>query len=253
MKERTLLIGNGTVAAGIAKALLSGNIPVMLVTPDMAASGVTDDPSPLFEVRTETRISHCTGSAGNFQVLLSSPQDITPLTFANIVIAEGGIQSPLFSLYGLRASPTVLSLSGIQDVLASPLASEHALTPGKTAVFIVGLAGESYPHMVETAMESCLKLQANLGMKTIILTRNLKVGAPGLEALYRKTRDAGVVYIKFSDTLPTFRQDAGGKVQIAFVDDITRIQFTLQADMTVNCTFQIAREIGRDLIFTAPD
>jgi quinone-modifying oxidoreductase, subunit QmoB len=233
LKERTLLIGNGTVAAGIAKALLSGNIPVMLVTPDMAASGVTDDPSPLFEVRTETRVSQCTGSAGNFQVTLSSPQDSAPLTFANIVIAEDGIQNPLFSLYGLSASPTVLSLSGIQTVLASPPASEHFLSAGKNAVFIVGLAMDGYPHAVETAMESCLKLQTQMGMKTMILTRNLKVGAPGLEALYRKTREAGVVYVKFSDALPDFQQDAEGKVQIAFLDEIMRIPFTLQADLTV--------------------
>ena len=233
MKERTLLLGNGPVAWGIAKALLSGNVPVVLVTPDTATSVDTDDPSPLFEVRTETRVSHCTGSAGNFQVILSSPHDTPPLTFANIVIAEDGIQSPLFSLYGLSASPTVLSLSGIRNILASPLASGQALTPGKTAVFIVGLAGESYPHMVETAMESCLKLQKNLGMKTIILTRNLKVGASGLEALYRQTREAGVVYVKFSDTLPTFQQDVEGKVNIAFVDDITRMPFTAEADITV--------------------
>ncbi len=233
MKERTLLIGNGIVASGIAKALLSADIPVMLATPDTAASADMDDPSPLFEVRTQSRVCHCTGSAGNFQVMLGPPHGSTPLTFAHIVIAEDGMHNPLFSLYGLSACHSVLSLSEIQKVLDSPRTSEQALSEGKTAVFIVGLARESYPHVLETAMESCLKLQTALGLKTVILTRNLKVGAPGLEALYRKTRDAGVVYFKFSDVLPTFRQDAGGKVQIAFVDDITRMPFTLQADMTV--------------------
>jgi quinone-modifying oxidoreductase, subunit QmoB len=233
LKERTLILGNGPVASGIAKALLSANIPVMQATPEPAASADMDDPSPLFEVRTETRISHCSGSAGNFQVMLSPPHGSPPLTFANIVIAEDGMQSPLFSLYGLSACPTVLSLSEIQKVLSSPPASEHTLTSGQTAVFMVGLAGESYPHVLEAAMASCLKLQAEMGLKTMILTRNLKVGAPGLEALYRKTRDAGVVYVKFSDALPTFQQDAEGKVLIAFVDDITQMPFTVIADVTV--------------------
>jgi len=205
----------------------------MLVTRDTTTSMDTDDPAPLIEVRTETRISQCTGSAGNFQVILSHPQGSNPLTFANIVIAEDSIQSPLFSLYGLSASPTVLSLSGIRKVLASAPASGQALSSGKTAVFIVGLATESYPHMFETAMESCLKLQTQMGMKTMILTRNLKVGASGMEALYRQTREAGVVYVKFSDALPTFLQDAEGNVSIVFMDEITRMPFTLQADMTV--------------------
>ncbi len=233
MKERTLIIGNGPVASGIAKALLSANIPVMLATPDTTASVNTDAPAPLFEVRTETRVSHCTGSAGDFQVMLSRPNGSTPLTVAHIVIAEDAIQSPLFSLYGLSPCPTVLSLSEIREVLDSPSASGQVPSPGKTAVFIVGLARESYPHLVETAMESCLMLQTKLGMKTMILTRNLKVGASGLEALYRRTREAGVIYFKFSDALPSFQQDADGKVRIAFTDEITQIPFTLQADLTV--------------------
>jgi coenzyme F420-reducing hydrogenase delta subunit/Pyruvate/2-oxoacid:ferredoxin oxidoreductase delta subunit len=231
LKERTLLIGNGPVASGIAKALLSKNIPVMQVTP--SPSVIPDDPAPLLEVRTETRVIHCTGSAGNFKVILSQPNGSPPLLFANIVIAEEGISSPLFSLYGLRASPTVQSISEIRKDPASPLASEYALTAGKTAVFIAGLASEGYPHMLETAMESCLKLQTELGMKTMILTRNLKVGASGLEALYRKTRQAGVGYFKFSDALPAFQQDADGNVQIAFMDEITRMPFTVHADFTV--------------------
>lgn len=233
MKERTLLIGNGPVASGIAKELLSQNIPVMQVTPDAAASVIPDDPAHLLEVRPNTRVSHCTGSAGNFQVTLSHPHGSPLLLFANIVIAEEGISSPHFSLYGLSASPTVLSLSELRKDLASPLASENALSAGKTAVFIAGLASESYPHVLETAMESCLKLQTKLGMKTMILTRNLKVGASGLETLYRKSREAGVVFVKFSDALPAFQQDTDGTVQIAFTDEITRMPFTVQADITV--------------------
>ena len=121
----------------------------MLATPDTAASADADDQAPLLEVRTETRISHCTGSAGNFQVILSHAHGSTLKTFANIVIAEDGMQSPLFSLYELSASPTVLSLSEIQKSLSSPLAPEYALLPGQTAAFIVGLAVK--------AIRMCLK------------------------------------------------------------------------------------------------
>lgn len=231
MKERTLLIGNGPVASGIADALLSADIPVMLATSDTAVSGDMGNPSPLFEIRTETHVSRCTGSAGNFQIILSQPPGSAPLTFANIVIAVDGFLKPNFPLYGLSASPTVLSLSEIRKAFGTPPAP--GLSTGKTAVFLIGLADDGYPHDTEIAMACCLKLQKEQGMKTMILTRNLKVGATGLEALYRRTRDAGVAYIKFSDTLPAFQQDAAGKVRITFTDDITRMPFTLQADLTV--------------------
>ena len=233
MNERTLLLGNGPVALGIAKALVSENSPVMLATPDASAAAVMNDPAPLFDVSTETRVHHCTGTAGNFQVVLSRPHGSTALTFANIVIAEDGIQSPFFSLYGLSPCPTVVSLSEIRKRLDLPPAPGSAPVVGNTAVFIVGLAKESCPHVLETAMESCLELQTKMGMKTMILTRNLKVGASGMEALYRKTRDAGVGFVKFTDTLPTFQQDAAGKVNIVFMDDITRLPFTVEADLTV--------------------
>jgi coenzyme F420-reducing hydrogenase delta subunit/Pyruvate/2-oxoacid:ferredoxin oxidoreductase delta subunit len=257
LTERTLLLGNGPLASGIAKTLLSGNIPVMLATPDTAISVSIDTLVPLFETCTETRVTHCTGSAGNFQVVLSGPHGFTSLPFTSIVIAEDAVHSPLFSSYRLSPCPAVLSLSEIRNLLresshtskknGQEAAKVHETKPclqppapcplntlsaGKTAVFIVGLAAESYPHLLETAMDICLMLRST-GMNTMILTRNLKVGASGMEALYRQTREAGVAYVKFSDALPSFHQEPAGNVCISFVDEITQLPFTIDADLTV--------------------
>ncbi len=231
MTERTLLLGNGPVASGIAKKLSAGNIPVLLATPDAAVSTDIDTGRFFFEVRTETQVTHCTGAAGNFQVVLRDTGGSTCLSFANVVITEDATLCPLFSRYGLTPCSTIRSLSDIRKQIDALSATE--LTAGKTAVFIVGLSEESHPHVLETAMESCLKLQASHGMKTFIFTRNLKVGASGLESLYRRTREAGTTYVKFSDLPPTFQQDSAGNVHIAFTDELTQLPFTIDADLTI--------------------
>jgi len=82
-------------------------------------------------------------------------------------------------------------------------------------------------------MRVCLKLQADYKLKTYILTRNLKVGANGLEKLYRETRKAGVVYIKFTVTTPDIMQAEDGRVQFEFADEITGNNLRLTADLTI--------------------
>ena len=60
-------------------------------------------------------------------------------------------------------------------------------------------------------MQFCLRLQVEYKMKIYILTGNLKVAANGLEKMYRDTRDAGVIYIKFTQPariLPSLRMAA---------------------------------------------
>jgi coenzyme F420-reducing hydrogenase delta subunit/Pyruvate/2-oxoacid:ferredoxin oxidoreductase delta subunit len=230
LTERTLLLGNGPVASGIAKTLSAANIPVLLATPETAVSPDIDA-GPFLEVRTATLAAHCTGAVGNFQVVLKDSAGSTSVPFTHIVIAEEPQQIPLFSQYGLTPCSTVRTLSNILNGLDSP--PLMGATAGKTAVFLVGLAEDSHPHLLKAAMESCLKLQSAYGMKTFIFTRNLKVGASGLESLYRQTRDAGTNYMKFTDADPSFQQKPDGTVHISWMDELTQLPFTLDADLTV--------------------
>jgi coenzyme F420-reducing hydrogenase delta subunit/Pyruvate/2-oxoacid:ferredoxin oxidoreductase delta subunit len=65
------------------------------------------------------------------------------------------------------------------------------------------------------------------------LTENLKVASNGLEKLYRRTRDAGVIYIKFTQTRPDIIQLADGSVSIEFIDEVTANRLKLPTDLTI--------------------
>ncbi len=99
--------------------------------------------------------------------------------------------------------------------------------------FSSGIDAESNPVILEEIMQSCLKLQAEHKRKIYILTANLKVAANGLEKMYRDTKDAGVIYIKFTHTRPDIIQAADGSVCIEFTDEITGKLLKLTADLTI--------------------
>ena len=82
-------------------------------------------------------------------------------------------------------------------------------------------------------MRCALKLQQEFNRQTYIFTGNLKVAGNGLEALYRQTKKAGTVYMKFTETMPDIQADENGNVTITYVDEIIRETFKLNPDVTV--------------------
>ena len=76
----------------------------------------------------------------------------------------------------------------------------------KKVVFLTGLVKESTPVIAKEVMLSSLVLQKDHNVQTYILTKNLKVAGDGLESLYRETKEAGTIYIKFTDASPDIHQ-----------------------------------------------
>ena len=136
-------------------------------------------------------------------------------------------------MYGLMPTPKVVRLSQVVGMLGDASFGKRHLLKAKKIVFLNGLAKESNPVIAEAIMRSCLKLQSDLKIKTYILTKNLKVAANGLEVLYRETKKAGSVYIKFTDTIPDIHPQKDGGVKIEFTDEITLKKFRLTPDLTV--------------------
>lgn len=234
MKEKTLLIGNSAVAAGIARSLLSRDIPVTLAIKDQDAGlplrSLIDSAPRLLDIRMNTRVQSCAGTAGDFHIVLDQGDRRSHTDCSCVVIAEDVALTSCISHYGLIPSAHIHTLS---DFSQNCKAGAISLSDIKTAALLLGLAVESHPHIAQVAMETALNLQRERGVNAFIFTRNLKVADFGLETLYRKVRDVGVTFIKFSDISPIFDQQPDGTVDISFTDDITRMPFTLHADMTL--------------------
>ena len=233
MKDKTLIFGNGPCAHYIAEDLLSTGEDIVIATTDKTCDFSPSEHSESIEILTDTRLVSCRGSVGDFRILAARNNKEIKRTVAGVIVAEEDQRKSNFSLYGLKASSCVITLSQAKELLLDSSHKQSIFLKAKKVVFLTGLVKESHPAIAEEIMHSALRLQSDFNLQTYILTANLKVAADGLEALCRETKEAGAVYIKFTDTRPEIHSKSNDSVQIEFVDEITLKKFRLTPDITV--------------------
>ena len=249
-----MILGNSLCALDLAEELLGMGIEVIIVSRDLhcdspsldSKSDKTNKIKP--EILLETRLLSCQGIAGDFKVHLEQNEKEIFRNAANIVIAENYRRESNFSLYNLEPSEDILSLSGVMENLNNRSKGKNLFSKGKKVSFFTGLTHESNPLIHEEIMGSCLKLQSDLGVQTYVFTKNLKVAGEGLDTLYKKTREAGTIYIKLTDTLPEVHQDQNGRRLVAYYDEVTRQKCRSTTDIIVVdetiCSSVYHQEIG---------
>jgi coenzyme F420-reducing hydrogenase delta subunit/Pyruvate/2-oxoacid:ferredoxin oxidoreductase delta subunit len=238
LSGKTLLIGSGECARRIAEAILTRDPDLIIATAGESLGWSTSSTAKnrageWGQVYTNTKIHSCKGTVGDFKVTLECDGAKRIAAVDQIIIAENEQRIPDFSSYGLTRTDKVVALSQLEKQLDQNAKTDSLLAGIKTVVFLVGIATESNPLVFERIMQSCLRLQSEYKLKIYILTGNLKVAANGLEKMYRDTRDAGVIYIKFTQTRPELIQLADGSVTIEFIDEVTGNQLKLPADLTI--------------------
>jgi quinone-modifying oxidoreductase, subunit QmoB len=179
-------------------------------------------------IRETAEATKCRGGMGDFTVSFRQNGKPRRRRAGAVIIAEEGERRPTHEDLGLTLSSGVRPLSEIQtDGLPEPLRGGAG-----SAVFLHGLTWEPPPSAAEAVMDAAMALSRDHGLKTYILTGNLKVARNGLEKRYRKAREAGVVFAKFTGTLPEIRQTSSD-VRITFTDEATREPFSLTPDLVV--------------------
>ena len=233
MNNQTLIIGNGPCADAVAENLLTAGEKIIIATKDDTCNfDGSADPGAL-QILTQMRFVSCKGFVGNFRIHAMQKNQPVTIDARHIIIAEEDQRTPNFSLYGLNESSNVLTLSQIKLLLNNASSEITPLSKIKKVVFLTGIIKESTPIIAKEVMLSSLLLQKDFGLQTYILTKNLKVAGDGLESLYRDTKDAGTIYIKFTDAVPDIHQKEEGPVRIEFFDEITSRNFRLTPDMMV--------------------
>jgi len=237
MLKPVLVIGNGACAGALAETLLQTGADVILasrnVNPDTKTpwepkSRQSKNP----EVHTGTSLVACSGTVGNFKIQLQNGQGRIDRTVSAIIITAENRFRPNFSLYGLTPGQSVLALTEFTRLIGSATPENGRPGNANRIVFFTGLIQESHPVITEKIMRLCLSLQHTYNIQTYVLTGNLKVAAPGLEALYWQSKKAGTVYVKFTRGSPRIRQ-ANGSVTVDFRDEISGHSCELKPDITV--------------------
>ena len=252
MTGKTLLIGSGACARRIAENISSRETDLIVASPGngfglSATSATLDRVEERFELYARTKVESCQGVAGDFRVVFESDGQKRIAAVDKIILAEEEQRIPYFSAYGLTPTDNIWALSQLENRLDDNTAQDYLADAIQTVAFLVGIGTDSNAYTFERVMQSCLRLQALQKHRVYVLTEDLKVAASGLEKLYRTSRDAGVIYIKFTQTQPDIIQLADGSVRIEFIDELTGNRLKLPTDLTIVDEKTLPSEYATDL------
>jgi len=264
LDAKTLVFGHSHEAREIANRLLQHGGEVVVATPagtedrhhfENLGTGIG---SGRCEILPLGNSFSCDGSVGRFGISVHADGHVHTKTASSIVIADTIERSPNYSFYSLGPSAYVVSLSQIMTWIAAGSEAVTAHLAGKRIAFLTGLVEESNPVITEEIMRCALNCQQVFDKQTYLFTRNLKVAANGLEALYRQTKEAGMVYMKFAETIPKIEVSGDGRVVLTYLDEVIRERFQLKPDVTVVDETLQSSALSRDLsyklrIHTGPD
>lgn len=229
LTEKTIIFGSGPSAYRVAENLMADGSEIIIASP----GGTPEIPDALkqAEILDHAHLTACQGVVGAFAFIFDQNGATLTREADYAVIAEETERYPLFEAYGLDSGERAISLSNLIAALDNPEARGQTFDGVNTVAFLTGLGKESHPCNMEAIMDACLHLKSKFpAMRCYVFTENLKVGAWGLEQKYRQTREADVVYIKFTCSQPEIKADESGYV-IHFTDEITSGPCRLTADL----------------------
>jgi len=170
-----------------------------------------------------------TGELGNFRVSLPSVKPGQPLRVGAVVIATEAPTQPVpVDIQG--ASPgTTTNLDGLLHILRS-----KGTLPRKIAILMD--QGIQQDAVRSAQVLSVADRLARHGTRVSIFCEHVRVAAWGLEALYRRVREAGVLVLR--GVTPQTRADTSGGPLIEFTDPITGARCIEQFDLIVSADHQ---------------
>jgi heterodisulfide reductase subunit A-like polyferredoxin len=179
------------------------------------------------EILTQASLLSAAGVTGDFTARLSKGEETIEHKVGAIVVATDFASAVLNENYGLSLADNVLGQGQMDELLDSDAGKQKLAN--KTVAFLVGLAQDGNPLVMERVLKSVLALQEIEGCEAYIYAGDLKVASNGLERMYKESREKGAVYFKLTEK-PNIVDN--GKT-ISFFDTVARRDIEISPDFIV--------------------
>lgn len=228
-----LITGRGPTAAWLVERLQAAGFNSLAVDYDAAPfEGAAGGGS---------RLIHCRGTAGQFQVTLA--QGVTPkakpqvVEVAAIVLADDLVVQPNLAAWRLTPGDQIRFLADASRPAAA-CSADHLM------LFLNDIETHSQTPVTAAMLQAALEAR-QAGASVVFMTGNLKVAGPGLEALSWQARQAGVTFVRFTHTRPAFSRNHTGGLQVNYYDQITGHSHTLTpSQIIVDDTWKPAPDLA---------
>ena len=245
LKPEVLILGGGITGISIAQELAKTGIHVSLVEKGPRLGGKVlelykfhDRPlevpkwmdekiswvknNPQITLYTRTELKHLDGHLGRFQAKIQGPdQTETWLPISAIVVATGySAQQQREDIYSHKR---VVGFPEMEKLISEKTGPSLLWDGKKVEILTYLLDGVNEDIKVDSinAVKQALLLQEAFQCQVAILCKDVKVAADGLERLYRKAREKGVIFFKYED--PPKLSIVNGQIQVD-VKDTAAIQ-----------------------------
>ena len=179
----------------------------------------------------EAKLTGCRGEPGNFTLHLESGEQVFEESAAAVVLACELRSAPLLERYGLTRARNAVSLSGLEQMLASGTGENPGVPlpeQGKQIAFLFGFAQEGDP-LNQRRILTSLRTLDEMGSGTCVYARNLKVADDGLVELAKTDRQLGTVIFKL-DKAPDVSPDGS---RIRHTDPVLEREVRVHPDLIV--------------------
>ncbi|MBN1675998.1 MAG: hydrogenase iron-sulfur subunit [Kiritimatiellae bacterium] len=183
-------------------------------------------------VHAGSRVESVRGELGDFTLRVSGGGGATELRAGALVLAVGAGCAPILTEAQRAGGPPITDLAGL---LAFIRAED---VPARVAI-LLDMAAEQGRAVYAQTFSAAERLATRFGAQVTLYGANMRVAAAGLERLYRRVRDAGVVPVRWAKK-PTLAT-AGGKVQIRCEDPVAGGVLSEEVDLAVLADLAPAR------------
>lgn len=245
LKPEVLVLGGGITGISIVQELARSGIHVTLLEKGKTLGGRASELRKFYnrpeEVRTwmeqkvseihqtpnitlitQAELKRLDGHLGRFEAKIRGQDGMETLLPASAIVVATGYATRR-EMQGLLGHKRVITLPEMEKLLPETT-SPNLLWDGKkveTITFLLDGVNEDIKVDSINAIKQSLALQEHFGCQVAILCKDVKVAADGMERLYRKAREKGVLFFKYEE--PPRLSIVNGQIQ-ADVKDTAAIR-----------------------------
>ena len=224
LKPEVLVIGGGITGISIAQALARSGIHVVLLEKGKTLGGKTLELRKFYNRPEEVQkwmderisevyqTSHITliaqaelkrldGHLGRFRAKIQRADGTETILSSSVIVVATGYETE-HETKGIYGHKRVITLAEMEKLLSETTATSLQRDGKMVEMVTFLLDGVNEDIKVDSinAIKQSLLLQGNFECQVAILCKDVKVAVDGMERLYRKAREMGVLFFKYEES-----------------------------------------------------